>query len=74
MGLEELLVGDQYEGVVITVTEFGAYVDFGANKDGYVRLRVRGGLVPRTRMHACLPGPPVAALWIVSRCRLPSLP
>ena len=38
--LSELKVGDKHEGMVITVKEYGAYVDFGATRDGYVRIRV----------------------------------
>lgn len=37
--LGELELGSRHEGVVITVKEHGAYVDFGATKDGFVRLR-----------------------------------
>eukprot|EP00952_Eustigmatos_sp_NYUAD-ZCMA_P002320 10339-Eustigmatos_ZCMA.PRE.1 len=40
MSLTELRPGDMHEGMVITVNEHGCYVDFGAEKDGYVRLRV----------------------------------
>lgn len=39
--LQELALGSKHEGVVITVKEHGAYVDFGAKRDGFVRLRVR---------------------------------
>lgn len=38
--LGELKLGERYEGVVITVKEHGCYVDFGAKRDGFVRLRV----------------------------------
>ncbi len=37
--LKELKLGAKHDGVVITVKEHGAYVDFGAKKDGFVRLR-----------------------------------
>jgi transcriptional accessory protein Tex/SPT6 len=47
MSLTELKVGQSFEATVITVKEFGCYVDFGATRDGFVRLRVsnmrRGG-------------------------------
>eukprot|EP00624_Nannochloropsis_granulata_P003379 evm.model.NODE_27169_length_92994_cov_27.080458.19 len=39
MPLSELKLGAKHEAVVITVKEHGAYVDFGAKKDGFVRLR-----------------------------------
>lgn len=39
--LHELALGSKHAGVVITVKEHGAYVDFGAKRDGFVRLRVR---------------------------------
>jgi hypothetical protein len=37
-----LRIGEKHEGVVITVKEYGVYVDFGSTRDGYVRIRVRG--------------------------------
>ncbi len=40
--LHDLRLGGKHDGVVITVKEHGAYVDFGATRDGFVRLRVRG--------------------------------
>jgi hypothetical protein len=47
--LHELRLGSKHDGVVITVKEHGAYVDFGATRDGFVRLRVRACL------RACVP-------------------
>lgn len=40
MRLRHLKVGESYEGMVITVNQYGCYVDFGAERDGYVRVRV----------------------------------
>lgn len=41
--LSELKVGQRFEGTVITVREHGCYVDFGAKRDGFVRVRVSEG-------------------------------
>jgi len=40
MRLRNLKVGKSYEGMVITVNQYGCYVDFGAERDGYVRVKV----------------------------------
>lgn len=80
MAAEDVKEGQWYEGVVVSVMDFGAFVNIGASTDGLLhisQISVSAGAVyvRRERLDAWLPAGPCRPLYVVpSPAKVPCRP